>query len=403
MIANKTAQQILKYCALPILAGTVFQLFIGKIDTSFLKYPWGAIIALIYIYILISLYTFSNRWKWVKDFYSPTSSIAFMSMLCITTLIMGLVPQNGSTHGIIGRLGFTAMTQSWLFSICFFFFMSATGLRAIHDLHHIKHQNIFTTILHLSFFVTLLASTISNGDKLRVNATADLGRHVDYGSDKNGTIHYLPFSFILINFDIDEYPPRLHIADNDSMSSKFISIDNNGYKAELEGWSIECLQYIDMAAKMPGETTYKSMKHTGATTAMLIKASSISSGETVEGWVSCGSHIFESSALSLPDVKAIVMPRREVKKYTSRVVVDYKEKVDTIYISVNHPAEIGGWKIYQAGYNSSMGKWSTTSTFECVRDRYSMIIQVALWVILISGISAGIIGRIGKQIKSTKP
>lgn len=403
MIANKTAQQILKYCVLPILAGTVFQLFTGKIDTSFLRYPWGPIIALIYIYILISLYTFSNRWKWVKEFYSPTSSIAFMAMLCITTLIMGLIPQNGSPHGIIGRFGFTAMTQSWLFTICFFFFMSATGLRAIHDLHHIRHQNIFITIIHLSFFVTLLTSAVSNGDKLRVNATADLGRHVDFGSDNNGTLHHLPFSFILIDFDIDEYPPRLHIADNDSMSSKFISIDKNGDKAELEGWSIECLQYIDMAAKIPGETTYKSMKHPGTTTALLIKASSISSGETVEGWVSCGSHIFESSTLLLPDGKAIVMPRREAKKYTSRVVVDYQAKVDTVDISVNHPAEIGGWKIYQAGYNSSMGKWSTTSTFECVRDRYSMIIQVALWVILLSGITAGIFGHIGKQKKSTKP
>lgn len=396
MIANKTALQIMRYYALPILAGIVFQLFIGKIDTSFLRYPWGPIIALIYIYILISLYTFSNRWKWVNNFYTPSSSIAFMTLLCITTLIMGLIPQNGSQHGIIGHLGFTAMTQSWLFTICFFLFMSATGLRAIHDLHRIKHQNIFITIIHLSFFVIMLTFAVSNGDKLRVNATANLGRHVDYGSDSNGTLHYLPFSFILIDFDIDEYPPRLHIADNNSMSSKFISIDKSGHKAELEGWEIECLQYIDSAAKMPGDTAYKFMKHTGATTAMLIKAYSIS-GEAVEGWVSCGSHIFESSTLSLPDGKEIVMPRREAKKYTSKIVVDYQTKVDTIDISVNHPAEIGAWKIYQAGYDMSMGKWSTTSTFECVRDRYSTIIQIALWVILISGISAGIFGRIGKQ------
>ena len=39
-------------CALLFLAGTTLQLAVGDFDNSFLRYPWGLILAINYCYIL---------------------------------------------------------------------------------------------------------------------------------------------------------------------------------------------------------------------------------------------------------------------------------------------------------------------------------------------------------------
>ncbi|MBQ3191636.1 MAG: cytochrome c biogenesis protein ResB, partial [Bacteroides sp] len=108
--------------------------------------------------------------------------------------------------------------------------------------------------------------------------------------------------------------------------------------------------------------------------------------QIVEGWVSCGSHIFIGCTLSLPDGSELVMPRREAKKYLSEIEVTTEESKESYQISVNHPASIGAWKIYQSGYDSTRGRWSTTSTLECVKDGWYIPVHIAMWMILIAGI-----------------
>ena len=71
---------------------------------------------------------------------------------------------------------------------------------------------------------------------------------------------------------------------------------------------------------MPGDSLYRPMKHVGATTAAYIKATD--GTRAVEGWVSCGSHVFPASTIVLPDSAMLVMPQREAKRYLSRVEIE---------------------------------------------------------------------------------
>jgi hypothetical protein len=66
--------------------------------------------------------------------------------------------------------------------------------------------------------------------------------------------------------------------------------------------------------------------------------------------------------------------------------LDTHEGKKHLEISVNHPATIGSWKIYQSGYDSDRGRWSTLSILECVKDAWYMPVYVALWLILAAGI-----------------
>jgi hypothetical protein len=92
------------------------------------------------------------------------------------------------------------------------------------------------------------------------------------------------------------------------------------------------------------------------------------------------------------DGKEVVMPRREVKKFLSRVEVENEDGTKEIEVLVNHPARIGAWKIYQSGYDSARGKQSTISILECVKDGWYPMIHVAMWMILAGGVMMFVLG-----------
>ena len=92
------------------------------------------------------------------------------------------------------------------------------------------------------------------------------------------------------------------------------------------------------------------------------------------------------------DGKEMVMPRREVKKFLSRVAVTDKDGTKEVEVLVNHPARIGAWKIYQSGYDSARGKQSTISILECVKDGWYPMIHVAMWMILAGGVMMFVLG-----------
>ena len=113
----------------------------------------------------------------------------------------------------------------------------------------------------------------------------------------------------------------------------------------------------------------------------------MATGEMYEGWVSCGSFIFEPAFLWLGDRYAVAMPKREAKRYLSRIeFMDGSGEQWTESIEVNKPARIGAWRIYQVGYDTQRGRWSSSSVVECVKDGWWSAVQIALWMLLVAAV-----------------
>ena len=109
-------------CALLFVVGVVLQLALGDLNNSFLRYPWGLIIAINYLYLLILANIYADKWKWVRrlsDHYASTSALASMVVMCV---IFGLTRQDSSTAGWVGALGFSRMTSSWPFNLLLLYF-----------------------------------------------------------------------------------------------------------------------------------------------------------------------------------------------------------------------------------------------------------------------------------------
>lgn len=385
MMLSQPYKKWIGRCAVLFLAGTALQFFVGRLNPSFLSFPWGIVLAVNYLYLLILAYCFADKWKWVKSYYDRSACIVSLFSLLLLTLLFGLVRQDASEDGIWGIMGFTQMTSSWIFNIFLLLFMTVMGLKSIDDLYHWKKRKLSATVFHVAFFIVLIAGIFGSGDKLRVKVVAHVGVPVQFGISDNKRVE-LPFVLRLKDFSLEEYPPHIHRVCKNELSKEFVPIVDRNSKGILDSWQVECLEYLDMAGRLHEDSSYVSMHHVGATTAVYVKASRQNPEETVQGWISCGSHVFNGSVLDLPDGSTLVMPRREVKKYLSTVELETDKGKKSLEIAVNHPASMGAWKIYQSGYDSDRGRWSTLSVLECVKDAWYMPVFVALWVILAAGI-----------------
>ena len=376
-------------CALLFVAGTALQIVFGDLNNEFLRYPWGLIIALNYLYLLVLIHFQKDRWKWLSqlaDHYACTSALASMVVM---TIIFGLTRQDPATEGLVGTLGFSRMTSSWAFNLLLLYFTTTTGLAVMEDLQHIRKRRVAAVLSHLAVFVVLVAGIFGSGDKLRVTVTLQKGTPSHWGVSRAGEKVDLPFVLTLDEFRMEEYAPKLYVLDakTERSSREFLSVEEVGAQATIEGWQLTAVENLDMAGHMPESEEYRAMEHVGAAPAVYVHARNVRTGVEREGWVSCGSFVFEPSYLFLDDRLAVAMPRREAKHYLSRMnIVDEDGQTRSVEIEVNHPARIGAWRIYQMGYDTQRGRWSEVSVVECVRDGWYSAIHIALWTMLVAGV-----------------
>ena len=365
-------------CALLFVAGTALQMIFGDLNNEFLRYPWGLIIALNYLYLLVLIHFQKHRWKWLgqlADHYACTSALASMVVM---TIIFGLTRQDPASEGIVGMLGFSRMTSSWAFNLLLLYFTTTTGLAVMA-----------AVLSHAAVFVVLVAGIFGSGDKLRVSVTLQKGQPSHWGISREGEQVDLPFVLTLDEFRMEEYAPKLYILDamTEQSSRDFLSVEQAGDKATIDGWHLTAVENLDMAGHMPDSDEYRAMEHVGAAPAVYVRARNLRTGVEREGWVSCGSFVFEPSYLFLDDRLAVAMPRREAKHYLSRIqVVEEDGAHHNFDIEVNHPARVGAWRIYQMGYDTQRGRWSEISVVECVRDGWYSAVHIALWTMLVAGV-----------------
>lgn len=231
----------------------------------------------------------------------------------------------------------------------------------------------------------------------------------------------LPLAIQLEQFTIDEYPPKLMMIDHEGLpvpkgKPASLLIDSTFASGPINGWTVSVVRRLDQAApavlvsmagnmprEMMGQLKMDSLgmavnkggfvpfQGRGAQCALLIKASK---GGTVRtGWVTCGSYLFPYQGLPLPDGHTIAMPDREPERYASLVDIYTKsgQNIRTT-IEVNKPFTVEGWKVYQLSYNEQMGKWSTLSIFECVRDAWLPVVYVGIFLLLAGAILMFVVG-----------
>jgi hypothetical protein len=394
-----------------IIVGLMLQLSVGPLDWAVFLFPANVIVLIVYVLALVAAYLCRRRSYAVRFLSTPSAAVPALVVAALLTVVMGLTPQVAASRRPSDPIGLTRMLSFWPFILIYIYVSVIVGLVSIGQIFHFAWRRLPSLLCHVGLFVVLVCGTLGSADMQRVKMYCEQGSPEWLALDEQQNVVELPLAIQLERFTIDEYPPKLMMIDGQGIpvpkdKPATLLVDSAFVSGDLNGWKVSVVRRLDnaapavlasMAGSMPQEMMgqlkmdslgmavnkggFVPFDGKGAQCALLVKATK--GGTTREGWVTCGSYLFPYQGLELPGGLTIAMPSREPERFASLVDIYTKsgKNIQTT-IEVNKPFTVEGWKVYQLSYNEQMGKWSTLSVFELVRDPWLPVVYVGIFFLL---------------------
>ncbi len=376
-----------------LATGLLLQFTAGSVTWELLRWPANVVAFFLFIFLITGAFLLRRQSYFCRFLTTVQAAVPAIAVAAFLTVVMGLVRQVASGRPAADVLGLTRMLRFWPFVLVYLWMSIIVGSVAVRQLAHFSLKALPSFLSHCGLFFALVCATLGSADKEHLKMYCLEHQPEWRALDEFQNVRELPIAIELNRFTIEEYPPKLMIADSLSKQKPVVvTIDKDFSKAQMQGWTVSVLKRIDnalpkgmaaMIGRMPedmmshigmdaggmklSERGFEPYSERGAATALLVEAKK---GKNVKrGWVSCGSYLFPYVPLRLSPSEELVMPDREPACYLSDINVYTKEgRSLRVKVEVNHPVTIGDWKIYQTSYDESMGKWSRMSVFELVRD-----------------------------------
>jgi heme/copper-type cytochrome/quinol oxidase subunit 4 len=384
-----------------VLAGFLIEIATPRQGISIPSFPFNMYAGMAFITTIVFLHFFyrdDQFVRWLSTMPAATSSILLITLL---TILMGVFNQTDpEAEGIFAALGLTHMKNSWVFLLAQLYVLSSLGLVTLRRSIPLKKKNIGFILNHAGLWIVIATASLGTGDLQRLRMELHKGEPVWYAFDGSSHVRQLPFALELVNFDIEEYPPQLAIVDSHTgllsdPSQKPLPHIAAGKKTRLLEWEIEVFEFLPMAIYREGEFIHSD--EVGAPPVARVKAVNVTSGESHEKWITCGSFMYDAEYIWLDGRNVLIMTTPEPRRYQSHVIArTLRHEPRELFIEVNKPPKIEGWRLYQMSYNQAMGKWSHLSVLEIVRDPWLPLVYAG-FIMLFAG--AAYIFWIGKELK----
>ncbi len=381
-----------------LLAGFIIELITPQPGISIPAFPFNMFAGLAFITTIVFLHNFYRgepMVKWLSSIPAATSAICLVTML---TILMGVFHQDRpDSGGTAEALGLTHVKNSWVFLMSQLYVLTSLGLVTLRRSIPLKRKNTGFILNHGGLWIVIAAASLGTGDLHRMRMELHQGEPVWHAFEGNGNIRHLPFALELLNFDIEEYPPQLAIVDShtgrlsdtDQMPLPYIEA---GETIRVADWHITIEEFLPMATAKDG--TYVYSEETGAPPFAKIRALNRSTNESREGWISCGSFKYDSEYIWLDGRNVLVMTLPEPRKYQSHVIArTMQDEPRELFIEVNKPPKVKGWRLYQVSYDQSRGKWSEISVLEIVRDPWLPLVYLGFIMLLAGAVYIFWIGK----------
>ena len=375
-----------------LLLGLILQVLSGDRHFTGLQWPLNMVAGIALITLLLIIHLFFRRKpfiKWLSSIPSAVSSITFFAFI---VFLLGFIPQqNPTAPGFIKILGLNSIRNGWLLFISGIFLLTCLGLVILRKILPINRRNIGFLFNHAGLWIILFAGSLGSGDLIRltVQLTEDHGLQ-NTGLDQTGNAVSLPFSLKLLDFAIDEYPPKIGIGNiktgelvDDSGIRLSMIKENQEYL--INDWKISTNKIILNA--YPGHEEYISIDSTGAAPAAYIRVRNLRTKSENEGWISCGSFAFPPTFLPIDNDYVLFMNQPEPEKYSSLIEIIQHDKNDTVTIEVNKPKRVQRFSLYQLSYDEHLGKWSTLSVIEAIKDPWLPVVYIGIIMMLAGSVN----------------
>jgi len=359
----------------------------GVQHTISLVFPYNLISLTTYLLLLVALYKWAGNHpivRWLSKVPASITSIVFVTIL---VMIMGIIPQIHSENYIVNLLGLNHITTNWAFFLIIGLFLTCLGLVTIKRIAQFNRSNIGFILNHVGLFVALTAGILGSGDIQRASIELKENEaNFTAINQEDGSPIELSFAMLLKDFKLEEYAPKLALIDNESgeilhNQGKNLYQIIEGEEYTYDGFEVKVLSYLAMSS--PFGSRYVRVNEQGASPAALLKVTNTKTNEIIENWISCGSFAQQYRSLKISTKYSLVMTIPEAKNFSSELEIltpDGDRYPTTIEVNKAHNHDL--WEIYQLDYNKGMGKWSTTSTLELVRDPWLPVIYTGIFMMI---------------------
>ena len=383
------------------LAGIAIEWANGNAPLPVLNYPQNLITGLLYITFLVLSYLFFKKSKWVIFMRSIPAAITSLSFFAWNALIMGLFLQDSKAEGLTSILSLNQVTSSWFYLFSSLYLLTALGTLIIDKLIRFKISNLGILVSHLGLWLVIFGGSMGSFEVSRLEMNLKEGQLIYTATDRlNGTVYEMPFALKLKDFRMEEYPPKIGVVDNVTgkllhAQGKNIRILEGESSFQIMDWDVQLINYLESAGKAGSK--YYFNNETGSPPAAYLQTIS-TKGDTVVGWITCGSFSTQYESLKLDDTHSIIMLYPEPKNYISEIELFLPEgKLGDFSLEVNQPYSYNEWEIYQLSYDDEFGKWSDSSVVELVKDPWLPVVYTGIFLMLAGALYLFWFGRLRKN------
>lgn len=375
----------------------------GAVPVTLPSWPFNLQIGISYLILIILTHIYYKNTALVRWLSGVPAAISSIVLFTVLTLLMGFTLQvdDGATNPSL--LGIDHIKRSWPFVLSSVYLLTCLGLVTIRKTIPFKWRNIGFMANHIGLWIVIISASLGSGDLKRYYMELEEGKESSIGFTKENFTVEFPFTVKLIDFRIDEWAPKLALADiqSNNIDPKLknnLFIIEKGAESNIAGFTFNIKEFhpsviIDSALKVVVS------KDSGAAPAALVEIKNREDKVINLGWITCGSFLVKPAFLLVDSNYFVAMTYPEPKRFSSTIEIKTKDNaLHKTRIEVNKPITVKGWKLYQVSYDSNMGKYSKISVLEAIRDPWLPIVYTGIFLLI-----AGTLYMfwIGKRIKNT--
>ena len=370
-----------------LLLGFGIQAASGGVVLRIAGFPWNLVAGLIFLVLLISAFVLWQKHVVIKELGGVKAALPAILGFTFLVLLMGFVKQDVQPQSSLSKLfGLTHLVHTWPFILINLYLMILLGIVTLKRLTPFNLKNAGFFLNHFGLFLVLFSTALGSSDMQRLTMNCYEKQTEWRAVDTSGKTVELPVAIELLNFNIDEFRPKVTIVNNQSGQLveqkgkvQYELLDRNSI--DLYNYHIEVEQFLETSGKV-GDA-YFAVNEPGAAPSAKVKVTSKSGSTPLSGWICSGSYVHRPEAMKLNEQYSLVMLPAEPRKFSSELNIQTKsgEHVTTT-IEVNRPFKIEGWTIYQLSYNTKMGRWSNLSVLEFVRDPWLPVVYFGIFLMM---------------------
>lgn len=370
-----------------LVLGFILQALSSGVILRSAGFPWNLISGLIFLTLMITAFVIWQKHPVMKFLGGVKAALPAILGFTFLVLLMGFVKQDVEPKSSVSRiLGLTHIVRTWPFILINVYLMILLGVVTLKRLSPFNLKNAGFFLNHFGLFLVLFSTALGSSDVQRLTMNCYEKQPEWRSADISGKTVELPLAIQLLNFNIDEFKPKVTIVDNQTgqivelkKKAQYEVLDRNSF--DLYNYHLEIEQFLETSGKV-GDA-YFAVNEPGAAPSAKVKVTDKSGGATISGWICSGSYVHQPEALKLSEQYSLVMLPAEPKKFSSELSIQTKSgKNITTTIEVNRPFKIDGWTIYQLSYDTRLGRWSNLSVLELVRDPWLPVVYFGIFLMM---------------------